>query len=110
MSRVFRHLLAIFAVFGLIAIDLAPIAEAWSGPDAAAHVEQRGTQLHYAHNEATCPACVTRTLVSRGAASAAPAPDVRASETASVMQVERPAHSQVSRSNGSRAPPLTASR
>ena len=63
MGRV--RLLAVLAGLGQLVMVLAGTIESWRGPDASAHVETRGTQLHHAHDEATCPACIVQLLHAR---------------------------------------------
>jgi hypothetical protein len=63
MGRV--RLLALLAGLGQLVMVLAGTIESWRGPDASAHVETRGTQLHHAHDEATCPACIVQSLHAR---------------------------------------------
>jgi len=50
----------IFAI-AQIMLAFAPFAEAG---DSRAHIEEAGTTLHHAHNEADCAACVARGLLS----------------------------------------------
>lgn len=59
--RLFAATIAAAAQVSLVG---APLAEGRSGPDAVAHVETAGTRLHYAHDEATCAACVSQHLLS----------------------------------------------
>jgi hypothetical protein len=59
------------AGFAQLTVLVASGADAWRGRDASAHVESAGTHLHYAHDEASCVACMTQTLH----AQAAPRPD-----------------------------------
>lgn len=59
-----RLLAGAFAAAAQFALAGAPLAEARSGPDASAHIEQAGTSLHHAHDEATCVACVSQHLLS----------------------------------------------
>lgn len=63
MHRRVRLLAGAFAAAAQFVIAGAPLAEARSGPDAGAHVEKAGTSLHYAHDEATCIACVSQHLL-----------------------------------------------
>lgn len=58
-----RLLAAAVAAAAQILIAAAPLAEAGSGPDSGAHVEVAGTNLHHAHDEATCAACVSQHLL-----------------------------------------------
>jgi acyl-CoA reductase-like NAD-dependent aldehyde dehydrogenase len=57
-----RPALFFFAV-AQIFLSFAPLLEARQGPDARAHVEEAGTTLHHAHNEADCAACAARSLM-----------------------------------------------
>ena len=59
------RLFALLAGLGQLVMVLAGTIESWRGPDASAHVETRGTQLHHAHDEATCPACIVQSLHAR---------------------------------------------
>src|SRR4051812_3860968 len=40
-----------------------PLLEGRGGPDARAHVEEAGTRIHHAHDEADCSACTVRHLL-----------------------------------------------
>jgi hypothetical protein len=53
-----------FFAVAQIFLSFAPLLEARRGPDASAHVEESGTTLHHAHNEADCAACIARGLLS----------------------------------------------
>lgn len=94
--------LALVSQFGVI---VAQIGEIWQGPSAASHVESKGTSRHYAHNEATCPACQARSMTGVTSRNATPSvlhSDVRATPVLSVQSApanRTPAHTQ------SRAPP-----
>jgi hypothetical protein len=46
-----------------LVLVLTPIIEGREGPDARAHVEQAGTRIHHAHDEADCSACTARQLL-----------------------------------------------
>jgi len=63
-----------FLALAQMVLAFAPLIDGRRGGDSRAHVESAGTGLHYAHNEADCPACVARQLVS----SSEPAPDLSA--------------------------------
>jgi len=75
MRRV--RLLALLAGLGQLVMVLAGTIESWRGPDASSHVETRGTQLHHAHDEATCPACIVQSLHARPERAAVPPPSRR---------------------------------
>jgi len=53
-------MLALITQFVLV---LTPLIEGRDGPDASAHVERKGIQLHHAHDEAYCSACTARHLL-----------------------------------------------
>lgn len=59
-----------FFTVAQILLSFAPLLEGRQGPDARAHVEEAGTTLHHAHNDADCVACIARALL----ASADPKP------------------------------------
>jgi len=44
-----------------------PLLEGRGGPDARAHVEEAGTRIHHAHDEALCSACTVRHLLASSA-------------------------------------------
>ena len=52
-----------FFAVAQIFLSFAPLLEAGRGPDARAHVEEVGTTLHHAHNDADCAACIARGLL-----------------------------------------------
>ena len=58
-----RPALLFFSV-AQVMLALAPLAEAKTAGNARAHVEEAGTSLHHAHNEADCVACAARELLS----------------------------------------------
>lgn len=61
-TRVFLRRAALLLAVGQAAMGAAPLLER-GGTSAVAHVEESGTQLHYAHDEAGCVACVAHKLV-----------------------------------------------
>jgi hypothetical protein len=60
-----RPVMSFFAVAQIL-LSFALLIEAQRGPDARAHVEEAGTTLHHAHDEANCAACIARGLLSSG--------------------------------------------
>src|SRR5215469_4569012 len=84
MGRV--RLLAVLAGLGQLVMVLAGTIESWRGPDASSHVETRGTQLHHAHDEATCPACVVQLLHARPERPSTPLPSQRLIEPPAATQ------------------------
>jgi hypothetical protein len=76
ISRRFRlpRLAATLALIAqVVAVGIAPAAEAVASVSAPAHVEAGGTHLHHSHNPADCPAC---TALSLSASSNPERPDV----------------------------------
>lgn len=67
-------LLAFLAGLGQLVMVLSGTIESWRGPDTSAHVEAHGTQLHHAHDEATCPACIVQALHAKPERAASPIP------------------------------------
>jgi hypothetical protein len=107
-----RRGLAVRRAFGVLAavaqctLLLATGADAWQGRDASAHVERSGTQLHHAHDEATCVACTAQTMHAQAAPPAVAWPDADAPHVAAAGLAASPPRSRDCPSNGSRAPPL----
>jgi len=55
---------ALWLVFiAQLVLVLTPLIEGREGPDARAHVEEAGTRIHHAHDEAYCSACTVRHLL-----------------------------------------------
>jgi hypothetical protein len=101
-----RRLCGVVAAVGQLTLILATGAESWHGRDASAHVERTGTQLHHAHNEATCIACTAQTMHAQAAPPAVAWPDANALHCAAASLAANPPRSRDCPSNGSRAPPL----
>ncbi|MGH7649389.1 MAG: hypothetical protein ACREND_14830, partial [Gemmatimonadaceae bacterium] len=57
-SRVTRLAALLALVAQIVAVAIAPAAEARASVSAAAHVEDAGIHLHHSHNPNDCPACV----------------------------------------------------
>jgi hypothetical protein len=108
MKPVTRRLAALVVMVAQIALGLAYSAESWRGADASAHIERSGTQLHHAHNEATCPACAAQSLhaVVPARTPTLPTGD-DAVGTAVARDESRPA-AHTHPANGSRAPPVVS--
>ncbi len=100
-------LLALLAGLGQMVMVLSGTIESWRGPDASAHVETRGTQLHHAHNEAFCPACVVQTLHAKPERPTSPLPN-RAPTVAPRVASIRSAPTGTVTTNSPRAPPAIA--
>src|SRR6476660_5624558 len=88
-----------------LVLVLTPLLEGRGGPDARAHVEEAGTRIHHAHDEAYCSACTVRHLL---ASSAVVPPDeietVRAAQTTAAQRTEL-FHAVATATTRSRAPP-----
>lgn len=67
-----RPAIFFFAV-AQIFLSFAPLIEGRQGPDARAHVEESGTTIHHAHNEAACAACAARGLLGSAELASQPA-------------------------------------
>ena len=61
-KALWRPAIFFFAVAQFV-LAFAPLMEGRFGPDARAHVEQAGTNVHHAHNDADCAACTARGLM-----------------------------------------------
>lgn len=57
-SRLTRLASLLALVAQIVAVAIAPAAEAHASVSAAAHVEDAGIHLHHSHNPNDCPACV----------------------------------------------------
>ena len=66
-SRFRRLVLALAAVAHMVAIVVAPVAEAAAERIAVVHVEEAGTSQHHAHTETTCIVCAGHPLVANTA-------------------------------------------
>ena len=103
---VLRRVCGVVAAVAQLTLILATGAESWHGRDASAHVERTGTQLHHAHNEATCIACTAQSMHAQAAPPAVAWPDANAPHCAAASLAANPPRSRDCPSNGSRAPPL----
>jgi hypothetical protein len=102
MGRV--KLLAVLAGLGQLVMVLAGTIESWRGPDASAHVESRGTQLHHAHDESTCPACIVQALHANPERPSSPVPVERMSVAPWTVTL-RSRSTGIAATNSPRAPP-----
>jgi hypothetical protein len=105
MNRV--SLLAFLAGLGQLVMVLSGTIESWRGPDASAHVEAHGTQLHHAHDEATCPACIVQALHAKPERPSSPWPR-RAAKAAPWTALVWSVLARTATTNVARAPPQTA--
>ena len=103
-TRMFRRALGVAIAVVQLVVVVATATESLR-PSASAHVEQSGTQRHYAHNEATCPVCAAQSMHAQVAHSPVPPPSDAAPHTAAVGCVDCAFAGQTPAANGSRAPP-----
>src|SRR5215212_5569176 len=95
-----------FFVVAQIFLSFAPVLEGRQGPNARAHVEEAGTTLHHAHNDADCAACVARGLLSSADPQSSDSPLCTARLRADVDAVSPTIQSAWSTHTRSRAPPV----
>ena len=95
----------IFLAVAQVFLAFVPLAEA-KGANSTPHVEQAGTAEHHSHDEASCAACVARTLLS---SHELPGPADFGAADSHVIRPDGPMGLRADRcSNGldARAPPL----
>lgn len=69
-ARFRRLALALAAIAHMLAIVVAPVAEAATDRTAAPHVEEAGTSQHHSHTETTCIVCAGHPLLANTAPAA----------------------------------------
>ena len=107
MSRsgfVVRKAAAILAATQIMVVAI-PLSESGSG-SASAHVESRGVQIHYAHNEESCIACAALKVFD-GALPAAPPVALSDGSAAAIAATDTFDPRLASGPPRSRAPPST---
>ena len=62
LPKVLARSAMIFLAVAQVFLAFAPLAEV-KGASTTAHVEEAGTTEHHSHDEASCAACVARTLL-----------------------------------------------
>ncbi len=100
-----RPALFFFTVAQLF-LAFGPLLEGRQGPDARAHVEEAGTTLHHAHNDADCAACIARALLASADPQAAEAPVFVARPSVHIDAVSTEIRSTWTDHTRSRAPPV----
>lgn len=100
-----RPALFFFTVAQLL-LAFAPLLEGRQGPDARAHVEEAGTTLHHAHNDADCAACIARGLLASADPEPAEAPVFAARPSVRIDTVSTEIRSAWTDHTRSRAPPV----
>ena len=107
-SRFRRLVLVLAAVAHMVAIVVAPVAEAAAERVLVVHIEEAGTNQHHSHTETTCIVCAAHSLVAHTA------PDAYRLTVASMRSLTPatlagPAlHRVAGAPVGSRAPPTIA--
>lgn len=99
-----RPALFFFTVAQLL-LAFAPLIEGRQGPDARAHVEEAGTTLHHAHNDADCAACMARGLLASAEPEHDGVPVVEGRPSTSIDAISTKIDSAWSDHTRSRAPP-----
>ena len=94
-----------FFALAQILLAFAPLAEAKRMGDSAAHVEEAGTSLHHAHNEADCAACTARLLLSSAAPGTRDRSVIGTVSSTAPGATSRALTSAVTADSRSRAPP-----
>jgi hypothetical protein len=107
-SRLRRFALALAAVAHVLAVFVAPVAEAATERSMAPHAEEAGTSKHHSHTNSSCVICASHSLV------ASASPEIFRLTVAS-MRLAPPVeltHELAARATGapvgSRAPPAIA--
>ena len=96
---------AFVALVAQIGIACAGILDAREGASAASHLETRGTNLHFAHNEADCFMCRAQHIGDAAPQNSEPPRyDIEIVRESLALEVQPVVASQA-QSNASRAPP-----
>jgi len=113
-SRLTRITVLLVLIAQVVAVGIAPSAEAIASHSAAAHVEDAGIHLHHSHNPNDCPACLALQIGANGLPSRvdAPAPVVHRGAPLRVARSVDPPRARRIAPHAPRAPPtlLVASR
>ena len=100
-----RPALFFFAVAQFL-LAFAPLLEGRQGPDARAHVEEAGTTLHHAHNDADCVACIARGLLASADTQPPETPVFATNPSVVIASVSPSVDSAWAVHSRSRAPPV----
>ena len=106
-KRLFRRGIGVAIALAQLVLVFATATESLRA-SASAHVEQSGTQRHFAHNEATCPVCTAQSMHARTVPYPPPAAVVEHRVAAMIQRVDGRVASAPFTANGSRAPPALA--
>jgi hypothetical protein len=104
---VVRQAVGVLALLAQATLVVAAGADSWQGRNASAHLEPSGTQLHFAHDDATCVACTTQTLHAQPVPRPETSPAYQRPQNPARDLGGTPLEVRDHDSNGSRAPPLT---
>lgn len=99
-----RPAIFFFAVAQFL-LAFAPLLEGRQGPDARAHVEEAGTTLHHAHNDAECAACIARGLLASADPESSDTPFFSSKPSGVIHAVSASVESAWRGHSRSRAPP-----
>ncbi|HEX6815861.1 MAG TPA: hypothetical protein VF102_09330 [Gemmatimonadaceae bacterium] len=107
-SRLTRLAGLILLIAQVVAVGIAPAAEALASHSAAAHVEDAGIHLHHSHNPNDCPACLALQIGATGLPSRVerPTPAVARVAPMRVAQAVAPPRARGIEPHAPRAPPL----
>lgn len=107
-SRFHRLVLALAAVAHVVAIFVAPVAEAAAERVTVPHVEEAGTSQHHSHTETTCIVCAGHPLVANAAPEAYRLTVASMRSRPPATRAEPTLHRATGAPVGSRAPPSIA--
>lgn len=95
----------LFFVVSQFVLAFAPLMEGRFGPDARAHVEEAGTNIHHAHNDAACAACTARDLMAAAEPGSRTAVIANSFNVGAIVSAERSGEFSWTSQTQSRAPP-----
>ncbi len=95
----------VFFTLAQVLLAFAPLLEGRQGPDARAHLEEAGTTLHHAHNDADCAACIARGLLASADPQSSRVPSLSSQPSGVIHAVSPSVESAWVTHTRSRAPP-----
>ena len=107
LPRVLWRPAMVFFALAQIVLAFAPLMELERSGDSRPHVEEAGTSLHHAHNEADCTACVARVLLATSEPARQGIADVSRGSVAAPRALSETIASTGATSSRSRAPPVS---
>lgn len=105
LPRVLWRPAIVFFAISQFVLAFAPLIEGRFGPDARAHAEQAGTNIHHAHNDADCAACAARYLMAAAEPGSRTAVIANSSNVGAIVSAERSGEFSQASQTQSRAPP-----